>query len=158
MRGERGWLGQKRLEEEPKKIIVVGVGNIADVAYEFLKSDSPYEMVAFSVEEAHMASETKFGLPIVPFETLEKKFSPAEYGLFIAVGYGRLNHLRGDSTDRQRAKGTGLFPISVHRPLSGRTSRSARTASFWRTTSSSRSSRSATMSCYGAETTSGTEP
>ena len=46
---------------EPNKIILVGVGNILDVAYEFLKSDSPYDMVAFSVQEAYMASETTSG-------------------------------------------------------------------------------------------------
>lgn len=76
------------------KIVMIGTGNIADVAYECFKWDSPHEVVAFSVERDFMQNTSKYGKPIVPLDELQLHYPPEEYGAFVSVGYGKLNHLR----------------------------------------------------------------
>ncbi len=51
-----------------KKVVLFGVGQIADLAFFFLNHDSPFEPVAFAVDRAYQTSDTLKGLPVVPFE------------------------------------------------------------------------------------------
>lgn len=108
MRGRGGWLPLHERGEWPERIVMVGVGNIADVAYEFLTYDSPHEVVAFAVDKDYLKSDTKFGLPVVPFETVEEHYGPDEYGMFVAIGYAKLNHLRARFYRQAKEKGFSL--------------------------------------------------
>lgn len=108
MRSRGGWLHLHERREWPKKIVMVGAGNVADIAYELFTHDSPYEVVAFSVDRDFLKSDTKFGLPVVPFETVEEQYSPDEYGMFIAIGYTKLNHLRARFYRQAKEKGFSL--------------------------------------------------
>lgn len=77
-----------------RKLILVGAGEFAEIAYEYFSVDSEYEVISFSVEEAYL-NETKLnGLPIVPFERLTEFYSPAEYYVFVAIPSTQLNRLR----------------------------------------------------------------
>lgn len=80
--------------QKVKKLVIVGDSSFAEIAYEYFTHDSPYEVVAFSVEQAHMTKTDLMGLPIVAFETLVEDYPPAEYEVFVAVVYTQLNHLR----------------------------------------------------------------
>ena len=51
-----------------KDVIIFGIGNIAEVAYYYLKNDSCHKIVAFCVEKNFFTNKTKFNLPIVIFE------------------------------------------------------------------------------------------
>ena len=108
MRGKGGWLSLHKYGHCPKEIVMVGVGNNADVAYEFFTHDSPYEVVAFSVEKDFLDIYRKFDLPVVPFEEVEKRYSPHKYGMFIAIGYAKLNHLRARFYRQAKEKGYSL--------------------------------------------------
>lgn len=77
-----------------KKIIIVGDSIFAQVAYEYFSHDSEYEVVAFSVEEKYLKRETMFDLPVVAFESLPEKFSPADHAVFAAVVFTEANRLR----------------------------------------------------------------
>jgi sugar O-acyltransferase (sialic acid O-acetyltransferase NeuD family) len=88
-----------------RKLIIIGASAFAEVAYEYFAHDSPYEVVAFSVEQPYMNCEEKFGLPIVPFETLENAYKPSEHYFFAANVYSELNRLRARLYRAARAKG-----------------------------------------------------
>lgn len=77
-----------------QRIVVVGDGETAELAYEYFTHDSTYEVVAFSVETAYLKRTTLFDLPVVPFEQLETLYPPSEYPVFVAISYTKLNRVR----------------------------------------------------------------
>ena len=79
---------------ERKKLIIIGDSSFAEIAYEYFTHDSPYEVVAFSVEREYLKRTELFGLPMIPFEELSTHYSPKEYSIFVAVVYTELNRLR----------------------------------------------------------------
>jgi sugar O-acyltransferase (sialic acid O-acetyltransferase NeuD family) len=95
--------------EKEKKLIIVGAGEFAEIAYEYFTMDSPFEVVAFSVNEAFIKEKTLFGLPIVPFEKLESYYSPQEHSAFVAVTFTQLTRVRTKLYEQTKAK---KFPIA----------------------------------------------
>lgn len=69
------------------KVIIFGVGKLADYVHFVLTNDSPYEVVAFCIEEAFMPEiRTVRDLPIIDFEQLPSVYPPDNFKIFIAVG------------------------------------------------------------------------
>ena len=92
------------------KIILFGTGQIADNAYFYLTNDSPHEVVAFTVDDSHMRDREKFGLPIVPFEEMERKYPAEDFKMFVAVGwFAEFNKLRARKYEQCKAKGYELI-------------------------------------------------
>lgn len=77
-----------------RKLIIVGDSAFAEIAREYFDVDTQYEVVAFSVESGYLKQEQLHGLPVVPFETLEKEYEPNDHDVFVAVTYTQLNRLR----------------------------------------------------------------
>ncbi len=96
--------------DKTKKLIVIGDSLFAEIAYEYFTYDSTYEVAAFSVEQEYMKRDSLFGLPIIPFETLEKAYSPSEYSFYAANVYTQGNALRARLY--QKAKEKGFAPAS----------------------------------------------
>lgn len=80
--------------KEKEKLIIVGDSAFAEIAYEYFTHDSPYSVVAFSVEKDFIKKEKLFELPVVPFEELQKKYPPQEYKIFVAIAYSQFNRIR----------------------------------------------------------------
>jgi sugar O-acyltransferase (sialic acid O-acetyltransferase NeuD family) len=80
--------------EKLKKIVIVGAGEFAMIAYEYFTYDSAYEVVAFAVESEYMGSEALYDLPIISFEDIAKTYSPSVYEVFVAIPASQLNRLR----------------------------------------------------------------
>ena len=76
------------------KLIIVGIGPFAEIAYEYFTHDSDYSVISFSVEKRLINKNTLFTLPVVPFEELENYYNPTDHKIFIAVGYNNLNRDR----------------------------------------------------------------
>lgn len=91
-----------------RKLIIFGLEDFADLAFEYFTHDSSYEVIGFTVDAAYRTTENKFGLPVVPFEEVEAAFPPDSCELFAAVVYGKLNRLRADICARAKAKGYRL--------------------------------------------------
>jgi sugar O-acyltransferase (sialic acid O-acetyltransferase NeuD family) len=91
------------------KLLVFGAGKIAEVAYYYLTNDSPHEIAAFTVDEDFITKKELFGLPVVPFEEVEKMHPPDEFKMFIAVGYQNLNKLRAAKYNDAKGKGYELI-------------------------------------------------
>ena len=87
------------------KVVLFGCGRGADVAYRYIKGDTQHEISAFTVDDAFRKSDTFHGLPLVPFETVEKKYPPSDYNMFILLGYQNMNRLRGSKYQKAREKG-----------------------------------------------------
>lgn len=80
--------------EKNKKLIIVGAGETANLAYEYFTYDSNYEVAAFSVNEAYIKEDSFRGLPVVALEKLREKYSTDEYFAFVAMASGKLNRDR----------------------------------------------------------------
>jgi sugar O-acyltransferase (sialic acid O-acetyltransferase NeuD family) len=94
--------------EKRRKLVIVGDTAFAEIAYEYFTHDSEYEVVAFSVEREYLKREELFGLPVVPFETLEETHAPAEHSVYCANVYTKLNRLRTRLAAEAKRRGYAL--------------------------------------------------
>ena len=91
------------------RVVVFGTGQIAEVAWFYLTHDSPHEVVAFTVDRAYMAAPTFRGLPIVPFDEVERAYPPNTHQMFVSISYQQINRLRETKYNEARAKGFSLL-------------------------------------------------
>lgn len=87
------------------KLVIIGDGEFAEIAYEYFTHDSAYEVIAFSVEKAYLKKQEFYGLPVYPFENIEQHFSPADCEVFVAVTYTQLNRVRARLYAEVKKKG-----------------------------------------------------
>src|SRR5712692_9841845 len=88
-----------------KKIVIVGDGETAELAYEYFTHDSSSEVAAFSVEKAYRKKSEMFGLPVVDFEEIERQYPPADCDVFVAISYTQLNRVRTRLYQQAKKKG-----------------------------------------------------
>lgn len=91
-----------------RKLIVFGSGDMAELAYYYFRTDSKYDVVAFTVDSEHLNEGTCCGLPVVPFEEILSIYPPSEHYLFIALSYSKLNQVRRDRYESAIAWGYSL--------------------------------------------------
>jgi sugar O-acyltransferase (sialic acid O-acetyltransferase NeuD family) len=91
--------------KKSKKIIIIGSTTNARLAKWYFDNDSDYEVVAFSVNKEYITDGSWLGLPVVPFEDLEKLYSPTEYSAFVAIGYTKMNKIREKMYNEAKDKG-----------------------------------------------------
>ena len=91
-----------------KKLILFGDSAFADIAYEYFTHDSEYEVCAFTVSRQFLKETTKFGLPVVAFEDVEKTYPSAKYEMHIALVYNTLNRVRKKFYTEAKEKGYTL--------------------------------------------------
>lgn len=77
-----------------KKLVIVGAGEFAEIAYEYFTFDSEYQVVAFAVEKKYRNADEMFGLPVIDFEMILEQYPPNEYDTFVAITYVQLNRVR----------------------------------------------------------------
>jgi len=77
-----------------KPIVIFGAGDIAEVAHYYFKNDSGREVVAFTVDQEFLDKKKLSGLPVVPFEKILDIYPPADFDVFIAISYTKLNAVR----------------------------------------------------------------
>jgi len=58
------------------KLIIFGTSSFAEIAHEYFSYDSGYKVEAFTVEKDFMTSSSFKDKELVPFEEVEKKYSP----------------------------------------------------------------------------------
>ena len=76
------------------KLVIVGAGETAEIAYEYFLHDSPYEPVAFAVENRYRKTEEQFGLPVIDLESMTERYPPENFTAYVAVSYTFLNRVR----------------------------------------------------------------
>jgi len=88
-----------------RKLIIYGAGLIAELADFYFTTDTNYEVVAFTNAAVFIAQDEFRHKPLVAFEQLENLYSPAEYDIFIAVGYNKTNQIRQARYQEAKQKG-----------------------------------------------------
>jgi sugar O-acyltransferase (sialic acid O-acetyltransferase NeuD family) len=88
-----------------EKLIIVGDGETAEIAHDYFTNESKFEVVGFSAEKEFKMNDTLFGLPVVPFEEVEKFFDPQTHRAFVAVSNTMLNRLRSRLLKAVKEKG-----------------------------------------------------
>jgi sugar O-acyltransferase (sialic acid O-acetyltransferase NeuD family) len=91
-----------------KPLVLFGAGELAEVAAYYFETDSDREIVAFTVDGAHIKEDSFLGRPVIPFESLAESMRPASHDLFIATGYSKVNALRREKCEAGRAAGYDL--------------------------------------------------
>jgi sugar O-acyltransferase (sialic acid O-acetyltransferase NeuD family) len=76
------------------KLIIFGTGSFAQLALFYFGNDSQHEVIAFTVNEDHMSQLEFQGLPVVPFEEIERQYPPDSFDMYVAVGYKDINNVR----------------------------------------------------------------
>jgi len=77
-----------------RPLVIVGNGEIASMAYQYFKYDSPYEPVGFAIDKVFLKEPQFEGLPLVDFDDIVKTWSPQEFDAFVAIGDAQLNRVR----------------------------------------------------------------
>jgi len=86
-------------------LIIFGTGDIAQLAHFYFSTDSNYEIVAFTVDEAFISENTFNGLPVVSFDAVAERYAPADHAFFVAMSYLNINQTRKEKY--HAAKGLG---------------------------------------------------
>jgi sugar O-acyltransferase (sialic acid O-acetyltransferase NeuD family) len=91
-----------------RELIIFGARAFADLARYYFTHDSPYRVVAFCVDAAHLQETTHEGLPVIATEEIVHAFPPDRCDLFVAVGIGRVNMNRAEKMQQLQALGYRL--------------------------------------------------
>ena len=90
------------------KIVVFGVSQWAELAHFYFTHDSEHEVAGFTVDRDYLQEDSFKGLPVVPFEEVEKHFPPAEFQMFVPISFKKMNHLRAEKYAAAKEKGYSL--------------------------------------------------
>ena len=88
-----------------KRLVIFGIGQIAEVAHYMFAEDSDYDVAGFTVDDDYRDRDEHLGLPVFPFERLQDSHSPDEFVLFVAMGFGKVNEQREAKLAEARANG-----------------------------------------------------
>lgn len=87
------------------KVVIFGVGQIAEVAHYYLTHDSEHEVVGFTVDQSYIIEKKFHGLEVVPYEELESHFPPENYMVFMPISYKGVNSLRKEKYLNAKSRG-----------------------------------------------------
>lgn len=91
-----------------KKAIVFGTTDFAQIAAVYLREDAGYAVEAFTVNQRYITQPSLLETPIVPFEELQANYPPAEFEIFCAIGFSKVNANRRAVYEDCRSKGYRL--------------------------------------------------
>ncbi len=77
-----------------KNLLMFGAGQTAEIIFHYFKNDSNYNVVGFTVDGENLKENSFMGLPVVPFETIEKDFPKKDHHIHVALSYKDMNGLR----------------------------------------------------------------
>ena len=76
-------------------VVIFGVRDFASLAHFYLRHDSPHRVVGFTVHREYLPASHEFeGLPVAPFEELERHFPPTQVQGFAPLSHRRMNRAR----------------------------------------------------------------
>jgi sugar O-acyltransferase (sialic acid O-acetyltransferase NeuD family) len=87
------------------KVVIFGTNELSSVAWSALSHDSPHEVIGFTVDSRYMQVTVLHGLPVVPFEQIEKHFPPGAVAMIAPLGTRDVNGLREEKHRAGKAKG-----------------------------------------------------
>ncbi len=94
--------------KKSRKLLIFGSAEIAELARFYFDLDSPYQVVAFVVDDEFYSETTFQGLDVVPWSDALKKYPPSEYSMHVAISYRGLNSLRENKFKQCQSAGYEL--------------------------------------------------
>jgi sugar O-acyltransferase (sialic acid O-acetyltransferase NeuD family) len=92
------------------KVVIFGVKDLAQLAKFYLETDSPYQVVAFTVHQQYIPESKEYlGLPVVPFESVEQAYPPTNFKFFAPITGQKMNRFRESIYLEAKAKGYKLI-------------------------------------------------
>lgn len=91
-----------------KPLVIIGNGEIAEIAHQYFAYDSPREVAGFAIGAEYIKETELAGLPVLPLEELPESHPPDRYDAFVAIGDGQLNRIRRRQVDAVKALGYGM--------------------------------------------------
>ena len=88
-----------------KKLVIYGLGETAELAYEYFTHDSNYEVVAFTVDKEYKTGNSHLNLPVIDFALIESFYPKTEIELFVGASFNKLNRSRMKMYRAAKAKG-----------------------------------------------------
>lgn len=92
-----------------KKVVLFGNGPIATLTCHELDTNSPFEVIAFTVDKEFCKSDTLLDRPVVPFDQVSTIYPPNEFMMMIAVGYAKMNRLKAKRYEEAKQMGYRLI-------------------------------------------------
>ena len=92
-----------------RKVVIFGTGDFARVAEVYLREDSDFDVVAFTVDGSLARQDRLNGLPVVPFERLPDLHPPSEFAMLVAIGFSGVNKARAGVYERCKDRGYELI-------------------------------------------------
>jgi sugar O-acyltransferase (sialic acid O-acetyltransferase NeuD family) len=92
-----------------RAVVVFGTGDFARIAEIYLREDSEYDVVAFTVDGEFIESEQLAGVPVVPFEKVTDLYPPSEHAMLVAIGFRGVNKARARVYERCKERGYELI-------------------------------------------------
>jgi sugar O-acyltransferase (sialic acid O-acetyltransferase NeuD family) len=94
---------------DTRPIVLFGTGGVASVIRYVLDHESPYRVAALTVDRTHVDAAPESDLEVVPFEDVASRYPPSEFGMFVAVGFSRMNGIRAARYVQARDMGYELI-------------------------------------------------
>lgn len=91
-----------------KKLVIFGIKDTAQLAKFYFELDTDYQVVAFTVDRAFRTTDTFEGLPVVDFESVQEKYSPKEYEMFVPMTQQKMGKLRAEKYHMAKEMGYKL--------------------------------------------------
>lgn len=77
-----------------KQLVIAGTGLFAEVAKAYFHEFTNYRVAAFACHQQYKERDEIYGCPLVAIEGMRDALGPAEVDVFVAIGYGKMNHMR----------------------------------------------------------------
>ncbi|MDB5438243.1 MAG: sugar O-acyltransferase [Caulobacteraceae bacterium] len=92
----------------PKPLVIIGNGEIAEIACEYFAYDSDRPVAGFAIAAEYIKAPVLAGRPVTPLESLSETYPPDQFDAFVAIGDTQLNRLRRRHVDLCKAAGYAL--------------------------------------------------
>lgn len=96
------------MPEKTQKILILGDGLFAEIAYEYFTQDSHYEVAGFAVDKAYRRKNSLFELPVIDIDDILDRFPPETHHAYVAIVYTELNRVRSRLMQHVESRGYAL--------------------------------------------------
>lgn len=87
------------------KVILFGLTEMSEMMLFYLTHDSAHQVAAFTVDEKYLSQDCFCGLPVLPFESIEKSHPPSDFDMGVLLGFKDVNRLRANKYAEAKTKG-----------------------------------------------------
>lgn len=96
-------------------LVIFGAADMARMAHHAFTHDSPHDVAGFVVDREFRRGDHFLGLPLSDWEDASVAYPPADFTMFVAIGYTRMNAVRREKYAAAKAAGYRLASyVSSH--------------------------------------------